>query len=134
MAHSHDPARSLIVSVLAYQDAASRGGWLAGIARKYASLRHHFWSIVTASDIDRDASIPADLKLPHPVGVVIHRDAVIGPGCMIMQQVTIGQLADGAAPRIGTGSARACMSARGPRSSAESASATMRGSVPMPWS
>lgn len=27
--------------------------------------------------------------LPHPTGVVIHPDAVIGPNCLIFQQVTI---------------------------------------------
>jgi len=41
--------------------------------------------------------------LPHPNGVVMHRDAVIGVNCMIMQQVTIGQLAEGGAPRLGDG-------------------------------
>lgn len=28
--------------------------------------------------------------MPHPNGVVIHPDAVIGPNCLIFQQVTIG--------------------------------------------
>lgn len=39
--------------------------------------------------------------MPHPNGIVIHPDAVIGPNCLIFQQVTIG-LRDGpGAPRIG---------------------------------
>jgi serine O-acetyltransferase len=39
--------------------------------------------------------------MPHPNGIVIHPDAVIGPNCLIFQQVTIG-LRDGpGAPHIG---------------------------------
>lgn len=33
--------------------------------------------------------------MPHPNGVVIHPDAVIGPNCLLFQQVTIGQSAGG---------------------------------------
>lgn len=28
--------------------------------------------------------------VPHPNGIVIHPDAIIGPNCLIFQQVTIG--------------------------------------------
>jgi serine O-acetyltransferase len=28
--------------------------------------------------------------MPHPNGIVIHVDAVIGPNCLVFQQVTIG--------------------------------------------
>jgi serine O-acetyltransferase len=34
---------------------------------------------------------------------VMHRDVVIGVNCMVMQQVTIGQLATGGVPRVGDG-------------------------------
>ena len=43
------------------------------------------------------------MMLPHPNGVVIHEDAVIGDDCMIMQQVTIGMIGTGQVPRIGNG-------------------------------
>jgi serine O-acetyltransferase len=39
------------------------------------------------------------LLLPHPNGVVIHPDAVIGPNCLIFQQVTIGTR-DGSTPPV----------------------------------
>jgi serine O-acetyltransferase len=39
--------------------------------------------------------------MPHPNGIVIHSDAVIGPNCLIFQQVTIGSRDDSGAPRIG---------------------------------
>lgn len=38
--------------------------------------------------------------LPHPNGIVIHKDAVIGPNCLIFQQVTIGTNGKGV-PHIG---------------------------------
>jgi len=97
------PDLSLIKSIIAYQNAAKKSGGINFVRKRYAALRHRFWSLITGSDIDRDAKISPDLKLPHPTGVVIHQDAKIGPGCMIMQQVTLGQLATGGAPIIGSG-------------------------------
>lgn len=94
---------ALIRSILDYQKYAKCHGVTAVVLRKWASLRYRYWSIVTASDINKFAGISADLQLPHPNGIVIHRDARIDGGCMIMQQVTIGQLADGSAPLIGRG-------------------------------
>ena len=42
------------------------------------------------------------LMIPHPNGVVIHPDAVIGPNCLLFQQVTIGTCGPLAGtPRIG---------------------------------
>ena len=28
--------------------------------------------------------------MPHPNGIVVHPDTVIGPNCLLMQQVTLG--------------------------------------------
>ena len=61
------------------------------------------WSLLSASDIHRDAQIAPDTRMPHPMGIVVHSDAVIEPGCLIMQHVTVGQLADGGAPHIEQG-------------------------------
>lgn len=95
------PAESLIASIRAYQRYRDGAGILALIMRKIARLRHIFWSFLTASDIDPAATLGDGLRLPHPNGVIIHRDVVIGPGCLIMQQVTIGQTADPRVPVIG---------------------------------
>jgi len=38
--------------------------------------------------------------LPHPNGVVIHPSVVIGPNCLIFQQVTLG-MAHGGVPTLG---------------------------------
>ena len=38
--------------------------------------------------------------MPHPNGIVIHPGALIGPNCMLMQQVTIGERRDGV-PSLG---------------------------------
>lgn len=95
------PAESLIASIRAYQRYRGRSGILALIMRKIARLRHIFWSVLTASDIDPEATLGEGLNLPHPNGVIIHRNVVIGSGCMIMQQVTIGQTSDPRVPVIG---------------------------------
>jgi serine O-acetyltransferase len=71
--------------------------------RKVARARHLFWSIITQSDIEHRAKLGERLMLPHPNGVVIHEDAVIGDDCMIMQQVTIGMIGDGEVPTLGNG-------------------------------
>ncbi len=100
---TYNPSNSLIKSILAYQKHASSNSVFGLLLKKIASLKYRFWSVITASDIHKLASITADLQLPHPNGVVIHQDVVIGNGCMLMQQVTIGQLADGKVPVIGNG-------------------------------
>jgi uncharacterized protein VirK/YbjX len=69
--------------------------------RFIAKRRIQFWSIITGADIAPEATLGGGLMLPHPNGIVFHRAAVIGVNCMIMQQVTIGQLASDGAPRLG---------------------------------
>lgn len=90
----------LLRSIKSYQCHAGRGGAHVFL-RRMARLRWIFWSIVTQSDIHPAARISFDLKLPHPNGVVVHENAVIGRNCMIMQQVTIGMIRTGEVPTIG---------------------------------
>lgn len=56
----------------------------------WAALRHRFWQVVTGADIPLACEIGGGLIMPHPNGIVIHMSAVIGPNCLIMQQVTLG--------------------------------------------
>lgn len=89
-----DPGRSLLASVRAYQG----GGWLK---RRVAVVRHRFWSAVTGAEIPLNAVIGGGLLIPHPNGIVIHPRSVIGPNCLIFQQVTVGTVAGSGAPVIG---------------------------------
>ena len=91
----------LISTISSYQSYRDRSGFAAKALQKYYALKHLLFTIVTSSDIHLHARIGARLSLPHPNGVVMHADAIIGDDCMIMQQVTIGQLASGGAPRLG---------------------------------
>lgn len=100
----HDRDRRLIASIHLYQRYRERRGPLAWALRSLGKAQHMVWSILSASDISRDACIAKSVRFPHPNGVVIHRDAVIGEDCLIMQQVTIGQTAESQAPVIGRGS------------------------------
>lgn len=91
----------LLSSIRAYRYHRSRSGAWHAVMRKIARLRHLFWSFITQSDINPQATLGHNLMLPHPNGVVIHEDAVIGDDCMIMQQVTVGMIGEGQVPRIG---------------------------------
>ena len=60
------------------------------LGKKLCVVRHRFWSAVCAADIPLDCQIEGGLLLPHPVGVVIHPDARVGPNCLLFQGVTLG--------------------------------------------
>jgi len=78
-----NPGKALLASIRDYQRHR-------GLRRKLAVLRHRFWSAVSGADIPVNARIGGGLLIPHPNGIVIHPEAVIGPNCLIFQQVTIG--------------------------------------------
>lgn len=96
-----DPARSLIGSIRSYQRHSASSGPLAALGRWIAHYRHRFWTIVTGAEIPITTRIAGGLMLPHPHGIVIHAETVIGPNCLIMQNVTLGSNVKDAAPRIG---------------------------------
>ena len=79
-----DPSRQLIRAIRAYQRRRNRLG------RAWAALCHRFWSVITGADIPVQTKLGGGLILPHPNGVVIHPNVVLGPNCMIFQQVTLG--------------------------------------------
>ena len=84
------PAASLIASVRAYQRVRHGAGLHHALARRFAMLRHRFWSVVTGAEIPLRCQIGGGLLLPHPNGIVVHPDVEIGPNCLLMQQVTLG--------------------------------------------
>ena len=94
-----DPPRALIASLRDYQRHARSSLPWHQLAKKWAVLRHRFWTVVTGADIPLNCKIAGGLLLPHPNGVVIHPEAEIGPNCLIFQQVTIAAT-DAGAPRI----------------------------------
>ncbi|MBT2185688.1 serine acetyltransferase [Sphingobium nicotianae] len=94
------PSRALLASIRAYQRHRAGRGPVAALGRVFATLRHRFWSVVTGADIPVTCRIGGGLLMPHPNGIVVHPEAVIGPNCLFMQQVTIGMRA-GKVPVIG---------------------------------
>ncbi|MFV2051359.1 serine acetyltransferase [Aliiroseovarius sp. YM-037] len=95
-----DPSRKLIRSIRRYQALSEKGGVWAKAHRKWWVIVHRFWSIITQSEIDLTAQIGGGLILPHPTGIVIHPDVIIGPNCLIFHHVTIGRTAN--AQRVAT--------------------------------
>lgn len=98
---SWHPSRSLLASLRAYQAYGQSSNPFKRILKKVAVLRHRFWSVVTGADIPLSCNIAGGLLLPHPNGIVIHPDALIGPNCLIFQQVTIGTVSGKKPPVIG---------------------------------
>ena len=94
------PSRSLLASLRAYERWSGSAAPWALLFRKWATLRHVFWSAVTGADIPLGSQIGGGLLLPHPNGVVIHPHVEIGPNCLIFQQVTVGATEHGV-PRVG---------------------------------
>ena len=62
---------------------------LGKLLLKLSVIEHHFWSVVTASDVPLGARIDGGLLSIHPTGVVIHPEASVGPNCLILQGVTL---------------------------------------------
>ena len=45
---------------------------------------------MTGAEIALATQIGGGLLIPHPNGIVIHPNVIIGPNCLIFQQVTLG--------------------------------------------
>ncbi len=58
-----------------------------GIIGKIIALLNQ---IIFGCDIARNAKIEGGLYLPHPVGVVVGENAIIGKNCILHQGVTLG--------------------------------------------
>lgn len=95
-----EPSRALLGSIRDYQRRQLQRGPIGLVLRKLAVARHRFWSVVTGADIPVTSNLGGGLVLPHPNGIVIHPGVLIGPNCLIFQQVTIGASGRGI-PTIG---------------------------------
>jgi serine O-acetyltransferase len=70
------------------------------LVRHKVPVLGRLWGIVLGCDIA--CKLPRTLIMPHPYGIIIHAQAVMGEGMVIMQQVTIGaRNVDDRAPIIG---------------------------------
>jgi serine O-acetyltransferase len=96
-----DPPRSLLASIRSYQRHQAHQGVVSRLLRRWAALRHGFWQVITGAEIPLNGRIGGGLMLPHPNGVVIHPEVVIGPNCLIFQQVTLGTNGASPVPVIG---------------------------------
>ena len=92
--------RKILGAIRLFQAQKDRPGPLAWGLRSYAKLQHHIWTTISGADVNRDAHIDPSVRMPHPNGIVIHQSAVVERDCMIMQQVTLGQLATGNGPHL----------------------------------
>jgi serine O-acetyltransferase len=84
-----DPGHQLIKAIRNYQKWQNNKNPISSLIRSYFVINYRFWTVVTGADIPLNCQIGGGLHLPHPTGVVIHPNAVIGVNCTIFQQVTI---------------------------------------------
>jgi len=91
---TYDPGKCLLAAIRRYQQYRQQGQ-VGFVLSKLAVIQHRFWSAVCAADIPINSHIGGGLMIPHPNGIVIHPEAVIGANCLIMQQVTIGTAGNG---------------------------------------
>jgi serine O-acetyltransferase len=84
------PGKSLLASIRSYQRNQDKRSPLALVACKIAVFRHMLWSVICGCEIPLNARIGGGLVMPHPNGIVINTDVVVGPNCLIFQQVTLG--------------------------------------------
>lgn len=92
------PSRQLLKTIRGYQKHVSRGGTLSMLRKRLYVLEHRFWSVVTGADVPLTCKIGGGLLMPHPNGIVIHPEAIIGVNCLLFQQVTIGTRRGGGIP------------------------------------
>jgi len=91
-----DPGRKLLKAIRGYQYWRSRSGIIAALLCKWLLLRYYFWSAVSGAEIPIATKIGGGLLIPHPNGVIIHPDSIIGVNCLILQQVTLANTSAGA--------------------------------------
>jgi serine O-acetyltransferase len=95
------PPVLLFIAIDGYQKYANPSNYFERGLRKAFLLLHRICSALTSSDIAPNAKISKGVQFPHLIGVVIHGDSIVGEDCMIMQGVTLGQLAESGAPVLG---------------------------------
>ena len=93
------PSGAVLAAIRDYQRHHGRKGLHVAAAR-FAVFRHRLWSTIAGCDIPVNSHLGGGLLMPHPNGIVIHPDCIIGPNCLIFQQVTIGAGDDGV-PTLG---------------------------------
>ncbi len=76
------------------------GLWLAGAPLLAAYVFFVHWLL--GIELDYQTDIGPGLCIRHGVGIVVHRDVVIGAGCTLRQAVTIGErIPGGRCPVLG---------------------------------
>lgn len=83
------PQRSLLASIRLYNRCRNSRNPLHQSLKYAAIIQHWFWSVYTGTMIPINVQIGGGLLMPHPNGIVINPSAVIGPNCLIFQQVTL---------------------------------------------
>lgn len=85
-----DPGRRLLRTIRMHSHYSNHRLFFLRFISKFYVLLHRFWSVCSGCEIHLNSRIDGGLLIPHPSGIVIHPEAVIGPNCLLFQQVTLG--------------------------------------------
>ena len=99
--HQWNPGKSLLKSIRIYQKHANSKKPISIFVKFLSVVQYRFWTVISGADIPLNCKIGGGLLIPHPNGIVIHPDAIIGVNCLIFQQVTIGSKGKSGVPKIG---------------------------------
>jgi serine O-acetyltransferase len=77
-------------AVLLYRMAHSLRGWLGWVGRVLAAILFWIGRHWYGCSIASTARLDGGLILPHPQGIVVGREVVVGPRAWIFQNVTLG--------------------------------------------
>ena len=89
-----DPSRKLLKSIRDYQKLKKSNSLFSRFRSKLIVVRYRFWSMITGAEIDLSCQIGGGLLIPHPNGIVIHPDSIIGINCLVFQQVTLAGIVE----------------------------------------
>jgi serine O-acetyltransferase len=85
-----DPSRQLLRHLRGFQRAVDSSRFPRTPRVLWHLAWFRLWSVVAGAEIDLSTQIGGGLLIPHPNGIVIHPEAIVGPNCLIFQQVTLG--------------------------------------------
>jgi serine O-acetyltransferase len=86
-----NPAKCILRAIRRYQRWKGKWGPVGWLVCKWCVVQNRFWGIITGCELPIAGKLGGGLLIPHAQGIIIHGESVIGPNCLILHHVTIGE-------------------------------------------